>query len=291
MENMGRMREVSEGMEVNAKETDYSQEVLDKYDKILGDDEIDIFDEQSVDFDKELLELDEDKIEMDDNGRVYKKNGELLPNMEYTVNGNVYKTDDHGNKISCDSNPMYTELGIRNMKEQREAGGEERQEDDDGGHIIARILGGAEGEENLVPMRRTINRGDYKKMENEISNALQDGKDATIHIDLAYAGDSQRPSKIRAEYTIDGKNTVVEFDNEENSTELSGSLEQKINNEDYEKLREEIEDMKEDGVGVSITSVKTEYDEAGNPVKVTVGVLDESTGEKNYKIYEPRQGV
>lgn len=28
MENMGRMREVSEDMEVNAKETDYSQKVL-----------------------------------------------------------------------------------------------------------------------------------------------------------------------------------------------------------------------------------------------------------------------
>lgn len=70
------------------------------------------------------------------------------------------------------------------MKEQKESGGEERQEDDDGGHIIARILGGAEGEENLVPMRRTINRGDYKKMENEIAKALQEGKKVTIHIDL-----------------------------------------------------------------------------------------------------------
>lgn len=45
------------------------------------------------------------------------------------------------------------------MKEQKESGGEERREDDDGGHIIARILSGSEGEENLVPMRRTINRG------------------------------------------------------------------------------------------------------------------------------------
>lgn len=49
------------------------------------------------------------------------------------------------------------------MKEQKESGGEERREDDDGGHIIARILSGSEGEENLVPMRRTINRGDYQE--------------------------------------------------------------------------------------------------------------------------------
>lgn len=37
------------------------------------------------------------------------------------------------------------------------------------------------GEENLVPMRRTINRGDYKKMENEIAKALQEGKEVRIY--------------------------------------------------------------------------------------------------------------
>ena len=226
--------------------------------------------------------------ETDDNGQTYKKNGEILPNTEYTANGNTYKTDENGNKVSCDSNPEYTEEGPRNMKEQKESGGEERQEDDDGGHIIARILGGAEGEENLVPMRRTINRGDYKKMENEIAKALQEGKKVTIHIDLEYNGDSQRPSKIRAEYTIDGKKTIVEFDNEEGSTELLDSLNDKISDEDYTNLKEEIEDMKADGVETAVTSVKVEYDENGNPTKVTVGILDESTGQKSYKVYNPR---
>ena len=233
-------------------------------------------------------EIDGDVYETDDNGDTYKKNGELLPNKEYTVNGNKYKTDERGNKISCDSEPSYTEDGIRNTKEQKESGGEERQEDDDGGHIIAKILGGAEGEENLVPMRRTINRGDYKKMENEISKALQEGKKVTVHIDLEYDEDSGRPSKIRAEYTIDGQKTVVEFDNKVNSTELLDSLHEKISDEDYNNLKEEIEDMKADGIEGSVTSVKVEYDEDGNPTRVTVGILDESTGKKSYKVYEPR---
>lgn len=232
-------------------------------------------------------EINGNVYEADDNGDTYKKNGELLPNKEYTVNGNKYRTDEHGNKVSCDSEPSYTEDGTRNTKEQKESGGEERQDDDDGGHIIAKILGGAEGEENLVPMRRTINRGDYKKMENEISKALQEGKKVNIHIDLVYDGDSQRPSKIRAEYTIDGKKTVIEFDNEENSTDLLDSLDNKISDEDFGKLKEELEDMKADGIEASVTSVKTEYDENGNPVKITVGILDESTGKKTYKVYEP----
>lgn len=174
------------------------------------------------------FEFNGNTYETDDNGQIYKKNGEILPNSEYTVNRNTYKTDENGNKVSCDSNPEYTEEGSRNMKEQKESGGEERQENDDGGHIIARILGGAEGEENLVPMRRTINRGDYKKMENEIAKALQEGKKVTIHIDLEYAGGSQRPSKIKAEYIIAGKKTIVEYDNEEGSIKLIDFLNDKI---------------------------------------------------------------
>lgn len=230
-------------------------------------------------------DLNETLYETDDNDDIYKRNGELLPNIEYTVNGSKYKTDENGNKISCDSEPKYTEEGTRNHKEQKESGGDERREDDDGGHIIAKILGGAEGEENLVPMRRTINRGDYKKMENEIAKTLQEGKKVIVHIDLKYEGDSHRPSKIAAEYSIDNKKTVVEFDNERASTELLSSLNEKISNQDYDNLKDEIEDMKADGCESAITSVKVEYDEYGNQREVTVGILDESTGEKSYKVY------
>ena len=228
------------------------------------------------------------KYEIDDNGNTYKKNGEIFPDSEYTVNGNIYKTDENGNKISVDSKPKYTEDGSRNMKEQKESGGEERQEDDDGGHLIARILGGSEGEENLVPMRRTLNRGDYKRMENEISKALQDGKEVKVHLDIEYENLSKRPSKLEACYTIDGKNTEVKFDNIKGSTELLDFIEGKISDEDYNRLKERVDDMQEDSIEATITSVKTEYDVDGAPAKVTVGILDESTGEKIYKEYEPR---
>ena len=228
------------------------------------------------------------KYEIDDNGNTYKKNGEIFPDSEYTVNGNIYKTDENGNKISVDSKPKYTEDGSRNMKEQKESGGEERQEDDDGGHLIARILGGSEGEENLVPMRRTLNRGDYKRMENEISKALQDGKEVKVHLDIEYENLSKRPSKLEACYTIDGKNTEVKFDNIKGSTELLDFIEGKISDEDYNRLKERVDDMQEDSIEATITSVKTGYDVDGAPAKVTVGILDESTGEKIYKEYEPR---
>ncbi len=234
-------------------------------------------------------ELNGNIYETDDNGQTYKKNGKLLPNVEYTVNGNTYKTDARGRIVSCDANPKYTEEGPRDNEKQLEAGGEERRVNDDGGHIVARILGGAEGIENLVPMRSTINRGDYKKMENEIAKAKQEGKEVTVKIELEYDGDSERPSKIKATYTIDGKTTVVEFDNEENSTELLDSLEGQISEEDYNRLKEEINDWKEDDVDVSVTSVKIEYDENGNPVKVTVGICYDTFGVKTYETFEPKK--
>ncbi|MDO4976714.1 MAG: type IV secretory system conjugative DNA transfer family protein [Eubacteriales bacterium] len=88
--------------------------------------------------------------------------------------------------------------------------------------------------------------------------------------------------------TIDGKKTVCEFDNVEGSTDLLDSLGDKISDEDYDRLKQTLDEMKEDGCDAAITSVKVEYDENRNPTKVTVGILDESTGIKKYKEYSPR---
>jgi hypothetical protein len=293
--DIGRISEVSEIKE--SEEKSISKKALDKFDKLMGDDKLEGINNKDVEDVSALTPAEtEDKFdklmgdevcETDDNGLAYKKNGELLPETEYTVNGNVYKTDIYGNIVSCDSVPEYTEEGVRNIKEQRESGGDERHEDDDGGHIIARILGGAEGEENLVPMRRTINRGDYKRMENEISKALQEGKEAVVHVDLEYEDGSGRPSKIRAEYTIDDRKTVCEFDNVEGSTDLLYSIKDKISAEDYDRLKRNISEMKEDGCEAAVTSVKVEYNESGERTKVTIGILDESDGTKRYREYDP----
>lgn len=278
----------------NGNKREVSQEAQDKFDKLMGDDRIgetktlEQCEGEEASVDAAIENEPEANYETDDFGKFYKRNGELIPNIEYTVNGNTYCTDKYGKVVSCDSEPRYTEEGIRNLKEQKESGGPERQEDDDGGHIIARVLGGAEGSENLVPMRRTINRGDYKKMENEIARALQDGKEVSIHVDLEYRENSQRPSKIKSTYLIDGKATEIQFENDENSVKLLDILEQKIYHEDYQKLKEELQDMEADECPVSLTSVKSECDEHGNPTRVTVGILDELTGIKTYKIYESK---
>lgn len=315
MDFLGSIREVSEISKMKTIEGNViSDESCEKFDKLMGDDNLkeavqkqqdefrldsaeieekfndlfeqgDFFEKRESDFKPKFIE---NAQEIDEKGQIYKKNGVILPNIEYIVNGNVYRTDENGNKVSCDSIPEYTEEGSRNMKEQKEAGGEERQEDDDGGHIIARIFGGAEGEENLVPMRRTINRGDYKRMENEIAKALQEDKKVSMHIDIKYNENSHRPSKIISEYTIDRKKTEYEFDNKKNSIELMDSVKDKISDEDYTRLKKTMEEMREDGCDVAITSIKVEHNENGNPEKITIGILEELTGTKRYKEYSPR---
>lgn len=242
-----------------------STESLERFDEIMGDDTV---------------------TEVDDYGSIYKEQGELLGNTEYTIKGNTYKTDEYGRKVEMEAEPVYTTGEPRNLKEQKQSGGEERQENDDGGHIVAKILGGAEGEENLVPMRRTINRGDYKKMENEIAKALQDGEKVELHVDLEYEGESQRPSKFQAEYTISDKRMLIDFDNEENSIDLLDVLSSKIQEQEFQSITKEIAEMKADGIEATITSIKTEYDADGHVSRVTVGVLDESDGTKTYKVYE-----
>ena len=297
----------SETTEIDNKEltnNNYIEKIcIEKFEFLMGDNELeDTIDDNISDTEKndyinkfedmffEDIEFENDKYEIDENGSIYKTNDDFLPNIEYVENGNTYKTDDLGRIVHCKGIPQYTEYGNRNIKEQLEAGGNERQELDDGGHIIAKVLGGSEGSGNLVPMRRTINRGDYKKMENEISRALQLGKDVSMEINIDYIDNSKRPSKLQSTYFIDGIKTTIQFENEECSTELMSSLPDLISDYNYNSLEEEINEMAKDGIDTSITSVKVEYNEENMPLKITVGILDESTGEKSYKVYEAKKG-
>ena len=218
--------------------------------------------------------------EKDDNGTIFKVNGELKPDTEYCIDGVVYKTDAQGRIISCDGNARQTPEGERDLKAQKEVGGKDRREGDQGGHILSRILGGAKGIENLLPIRGTINSGPYKAMENEINQALDKGKDVSIHVDIKYDGDSKRPSIITVVYTKDGKETVAEYDNNEGSTELLDSVEDKVDQEQYDDLKQEIADANADGGNISVIAVKTEYDVSGDVTKVTVTIRDENSGDR-----------
>ena len=230
-------------------------------------------------------EINGDTYETDDNGNIYKKNGELMPNTTYERNGYTYTTDENGRITTWGGDAKYEPENERDTNAQTESGGEDRKDGDDGGHLVARVLGGSSGNENIVPMRDTVNRGDYKKSENEIAEAKKQGKDVQDSGRVIYEGDSKRPSKIERTYTIDGEKSHLMVDNVEGSKDLLEGVEGEISDEDMDSLNDEISDMEEDGCDVSVTSVLKKYDADGNLVSVTVGIRNETTGEKSYRTF------
>jgi filamentous hemagglutinin len=54
---------------------------------------------------------------------------------------------------------------------------------DEGGHLIAASLGGAGEKINIVPQASTLNRGDWRAMENEFRDALKQGKNVTVKLE------------------------------------------------------------------------------------------------------------
>ncbi|SFR57730.1 DNA/RNA non-specific endonuclease [Anaeromicropila populeti] len=144
------------------------------------------------------------------------KNGrkELKPNVEYTTpEGYTYTTDDAG-RITNAEGTLTKNTAKRNSYSQKVAGREDRLPTDDGGHLIASIFDGSGDLDNLVPMDATLNRGEWKVMENTWSKALDSGKKVEVKIEPVYNGLSQRPISFDVEYKIgDGDWIWQSFDN------------------------------------------------------------------------------
>ena len=184
------------------------------------------------------------------------------------MNGNIYTTDDKGRIVHCEAKPQHSPETPRSNKEQKESGGDDRRESDQGGHVIGRDLGGDSGNGNLIPMDANINQSDYKRMENEIKKHLDNGSEVSVTVDIHYSDDSRRPDKITVTVNVDGKDTVYIFDNN-----MDGSLMDEV----PENGKETVQKVLEETQG-NISSIKFEYDEDGNLVKVTVTITytDES---------------
>lgn len=63
-----------------------------------------------------------------------------------------------------------------------------------------------------MPQASTLNRGDWRKMENELRDALKEGKTVTVKIDVSYpTAGGVRPSEFRVTATVDGKVVPYRF--------------------------------------------------------------------------------
>lgn len=83
---------------------------------------------------------------------------------------------------------------------------------DDGGHLIASSLGGAGDRINIVPQAATLNRQDWKDMENYFRSELQAGKAVNVKIDVGYpASGGGRPSEFKVIAKIGDEFKQFEF--------------------------------------------------------------------------------
>ena len=100
---------------------------------------------------------------------------------------------------------LKNQTAKRNVYAQKVVGREDRKKGDEGGHLIASIFDGSGNLDNLVPMRRNLNRGDWRSMENTWKSALKKGQKVQVEIKINYSGASQRPISFDVRYKI-GKN-------------------------------------------------------------------------------------
>lgn len=219
----------------------------------------------------------ENVTKTDDNGTVYLKDGELEPNTTYELNGNTYTTDEQGRIIRCEATPERSPENPRDVNAQLQAGGEDRRPSDQGGHIVGRDLNGDGGAGNLVAMDSKINQSDYKRMENDIKAALDEGKDVTVTTDISYSGDSKRPDTITVTVTADEVKTVYKFDNN-----LDGGLKDEVPENGKDAVQEELNDTNGE-----ISSIKEEYNENGELTETTVNITytDENGTNHRTKVY------
>lgn len=107
---------------------------------------------------------------------------------EYQAGEYEYSENDYGGRVAFGSLAL-TDTPMRDNAAQANAGGEMRRANDsewgadDGGHLVGARFGGSPGEENLTAQSRNLNRGAYKRMENQWAAHLEAGDKVFVYIE------------------------------------------------------------------------------------------------------------
>ena len=126
--------------------------------------------------------------------------------LETSNNDLVVKTDDQGRVCELYSPKVDYFGGDRSGYQQRKS--VEMKDgvrgEDDGGHLYPRQWGGPSERVNLMPMDSGVNRtGEWRKMERDINEQLDQGKDVTdFSVKPQYDGSSQRPTGFEVTYKV-----------------------------------------------------------------------------------------
>jgi hypothetical protein len=136
---------------------------------------------------------------------------ELESNATYEKNGYIYDTDEQGRPAFV-AGTLKLEPGERSP--QQTDVGHQGLETDEGGHLFATRFDGPTDGFNLVPQDANLNRGEWKAMENEWAEALENGHKVEVAVQPVYLDDSRRPVGFDVLYSIDGQQYTKTFYNE-----------------------------------------------------------------------------
>ncbi len=151
---------------------------------------------------------------------------ELDPNTEYKVGPYTYRTDGQGRikraegqleRKSRDRSGYQQGKAGRRPKpdnENLQPGVKDGKENDQGGHLIASSLNGPGEQINLVPQDAQLNNKVWGDMEEKWRQALDEGKNVEVDIEVKYPQGSKRPKAFEVRYCIDGEKSQTTFKNE-----------------------------------------------------------------------------
>ena len=143
-------------------------------------------------------------------------NNELEPNKIYKVDSYNYHTDELGRVNNVNGKLDFKTKGRNTYQQGKSVDLKDGiKGEDDGVHIIAQIFNGPGEQINYVPQTQTLNRGDWKAMENEWKEFFNNNPKGEIKIDIQiiYDGTSKRPEGFNVVYYLDGKINTRQFDN------------------------------------------------------------------------------
>lgn len=125
---------------------------------------------------------------------------ELQPDTAYQKNDYEFKTDGQA-RPALVSAKLELEEGIRSPEQTKI--GKMGDPTDDGGHLIATRFNGPPDAFNTVPQDAHLNRGDWKAMENEWAENIEEGRDVKVMVEPVYDDKSIRPARFDVVYQVD----------------------------------------------------------------------------------------
>lgn len=129
-------------------------------------------------------------------------------------NGYKFRLDEQDKPRRIDvSRLSTTALTPRSRSAQRIAGKPDRLPTDEGGHYIAHRFNGPNDAFNHFAQDRSLNRGQYRTLENEWARAQAKGKEVSLAMTIVYPKGSRRPDFIHIWYNMGGDKNYRKIDN------------------------------------------------------------------------------